>query len=146
MICTSSPICGKNIAVESDGRVYSCDHFVYPEYQIGDLGERSLAEIVFSLKQLEFGLNKHNSLPSDCRSCAYLKLCWGECPRTRILRTREGEGNLSYLCSGWKLFYGHVLPQVSRNFAQDSGLLAPQSIVRKAVSPTASRGASKVQG
>jgi len=131
MLCTSSPICGKNVALESDGRVYSCDHFVYPEYQIGKLGEQSFAESVFSLKQLEFGLNKHNSLPSDCRSCPYLKLCWGECPRTRILKTQEGQGNLSYLCSGWKLFYRHVLPLVTRNFAPVPELIPAQSIVRE---------------
>jgi uncharacterized protein len=107
--CTSSPVCGKNIAVEHDGRVYSCDHYVYPEHQIGTLGEQSLAGMVFSLKQLEFGLAKFNTLPSECRKCAYLKLCWGECPRTRLLRTREGEGNLSYLCEGWKIFYGHAV-------------------------------------
>ena len=71
-------------------------------YELGKVGDQTLAEMVFSLKQLEFGLDKHNSLPSECRSCPYLKLCWGECPRTRILKTREGEGNLSYLCRGWK--------------------------------------------
>jgi uncharacterized protein len=111
-LCTSSPVCGKNVALEHDGRVYSCDHYVYPEYEIGRIGERPLAEMVFSLRQLEFGLDKHNSLPSECRSCRYLKLCWGECPRTRILRTREGEGNLSYLCSGWKHFYGHATARI----------------------------------
>jgi uncharacterized protein len=114
LLCTSSPVCGKNVAIEHDGRVYSCDHFVYPEYEIGKIGERPLREVVFSLKQLEFGLDKHNSLPQECRSCAYLKLCWGECPRTRILRTREGEGNLSYLCHGWKRFYGHAVPKLAR--------------------------------
>ncbi len=113
LLCTSSPVCGKNVALENDGRVYSCDHYVYPEYEIGRIGERPLREMVFSLRQLEFGLNKHNSLPSECRTCPYLKLCWGECPRTRILRTREGEGNLSYLCSGWKRFYGHVVPKIA---------------------------------
>jgi uncharacterized protein len=115
LICTSSPVCGKNVALENDGGVYACDHFVYPEYRIGKLGEGSLASMVFSLKQLEFGLDKHNSLPSECRSCEYLKLCWGECPRTRILKTRPGEGNLSYLCSGWKRFFGHALRFVSRH-------------------------------
>jgi uncharacterized protein len=109
LICTSSPICGKNVALEHDGRVYSCDHYVYPEYEIGKIGERPLAEMVFSLQQLEFGLNKHNSLPRECRECPYLKLCWGECPRTRLLRTRPGEGNLSYLCAGWKRFCAHAL-------------------------------------
>jgi len=114
LLCTSSPICGKNVALEHDGRVYSCDHFVYPEYELGTLGERTLAEMVFSLRQLEFGLDKFNSLPGECRSCPYLKLCWGECPRTRILQTAPGEGHLSYLCSGWKLFFGHAVPKVAR--------------------------------
>lgn len=132
LICTNSPICGKNIALEKDGRVYSCDHFVYPEYEIGRLGDKPLSEIMFSLKQLEFGLNKHNSLPSECRSCAYLKLCWGECPRTRILKTREGEGNLSYLCRGWKHFYAHVVPQVVRVNEASAALLSPRSLVRHA--------------
>jgi uncharacterized protein len=113
LLCTSSPICGKNVALEHDGRVYSCDHYVYPEYEIGRIGERPLAEMVFSLRQLEFGLDKHNSLPSECRSCRFLKLCWGECPRTRILRTREGEGNLSYLCAGWKRFYEHATARIA---------------------------------
>jgi uncharacterized protein len=112
-LCTSSPFCGKNVAVEQDGRVYSCDHFVYPEHELGRIGKRPLKEMVFSLKQVEFGLDKFNSLPGECRKCPYLKLCWGECPRTRILRTRPGEGNLSYLCAGWKRFYGHALPRLA---------------------------------
>ena len=114
LMCTSSPVCGKNIALEHDGRVYSCDHFVYPTHQIGTLGEGTLAQMAFSMKQLEFGLDKHRSLPRECRACPHLTLCWGECPRTRILRTREGEGNLSYLCSGWKRFFEHTVPRARR--------------------------------
>ncbi len=114
LMCTSSPVCGKNIAVEYDGRVFSCDHYVYPEYEIGRVGEASLAQTVFSLPQLEFGLNKFNTLPSECRKCPYLQLCWGECPRTRLLKTRDGEGNLSYLCEGWKIFYSRAAPEVKR--------------------------------
>jgi uncharacterized protein len=108
LVCTSSPFCGKNVALEQNGRVFSCDHYVYPEHEIGRIGQRPLKEMVFSLKQLEFGLAKFNRLPSECKRCPYLKLCWGECPRTRILKTRPGEGNLSYLCAGWKRFFGHV--------------------------------------
>lgn len=130
LMCTSSPVCGKNIALEHDGRVYSCDHFVYPEHELGTLGERTLAEMVFSLKQLEFGLHKHNSLPRECKECAYLNLCWGECPRTRIHRTREGEGNLSYLCSGWKHFFAHAVPRAERVSATRR-VIAATSLVRR---------------
>jgi uncharacterized protein len=75
LMCTSSPVCGKNIALEHDGRVYSCDHFVYPKHQIGTLGEGTLAQMAFSMKQLEFGLDKHRSLPRECRECPHLSLC-----------------------------------------------------------------------
>ncbi|BCL76855.1 anaerobic sulfatase maturase [Jeongeupia sp. HS-3] len=119
-LCTSSPFCGKNVAVEQDGRVYSCDHYVYPEYEIGRIGEKSLSSMVFSLRQLEFGLDKFNSLPGECRRCPHLKLCYGECPRTRLLKTRPGEGNLSYLCEGWKGFYDHAVPVMRR--------LAPKAV------------------
>jgi uncharacterized protein len=106
--CTSSPHCGKNVTVEHDGRVYSCDHYVYPEYELGNVLKRSLSEMVFSLRQLEFGLNKRNTLPEECTQCRHLSLCWGDCPRTRLLRNRPGEGNLSYLCNGWKRFFDHA--------------------------------------
>lgn len=121
MICTSSPFCGKNIALEHDGSVFSCDHYVYPEHEIGKIGQRPLKEMVFSLKQLEFGLDKFNSLPSECKKCPYLKLCWGECPRTRILKTRPTEGNLSYLCAGWKRFFGHVVPKTTHLVKRNAG-------------------------
>jgi len=129
-LCTQSPICGKNVALENDGRVYSCDHFVYPEYELGRIGDKSFAELVFSLRQLEFGLDKFNKLPSECRKCAYLKLCWGECPRTRLLKTRPGEGNLSYLCSGWKRFYGHAVPLAPRRPVGDPKLVPAVALVR----------------
>jgi uncharacterized protein len=131
-LCTSSPTCGKNVALENDGRVYSCDHFVYPEYELGRLGEQPFGEMVFSLRQLEFGLDKFNTLPSECRSCPYLKLCWGECPRTRLLKTREGEGNLSYLCSGWKRFYAHVAERVGVKRGWSAGDVVPLGAVLRA--------------
>lgn len=114
LICTSSPFCGKNVAVEHDGRVYSCDHVVHPEHEIGRVGGRGIGEMVFSRAQLEFGLAKCNSLSRHCRECDHLGLCWGECPRTRLLRTSEGEPNLSYLCRGWKSFFNHARPLIER--------------------------------
>lgn len=119
-ICTSSPFCGKNVALEQDGQVYSCDHFVYPEHALGQIGKRPLKEMVFSLKQLEFGLDKFNSLPTECRQCPYLKLCWGECPRTRILAAGDSGQRISYLCTGWKHFFAHVLPRTTRHPRQET--------------------------
>jgi len=129
-LCTQSPICGKNVALENDGRVYSCDHFVYPEYELGRVGDKTFAELVFSLRQLEFGLDKFNKLPTECRKCPYLKLCWGECPRTRLFKTRPGEGNLSYLCSGWKRFYAHAVPLAPRRPIGDPKLVPAVALVR----------------
>ena len=129
LMCTSSPVCGKNIALEHDGRVYSCDHFVYPKHQIGTLGQGTLAQMAFSMKQLEFGLDKHRSLPRECRECPHLSLCWGECPRTRIHRTRDGEGNLSYLCSGWKRFFEHTVPR-ARRVATSRDVIAAHALIR----------------
>lgn len=108
--CSKSPHCGKNVAVEHDGRVYACDHYVYPEWELGSVHERPLAELVFSLRQLELGLAKRSTLPRECRRCPHLRLCWGDCPRTRLLRTRPGEGPLSYLCRGWRRFFDHAVP------------------------------------
>jgi uncharacterized protein len=108
--CTQQPTCGKNIAIEKDGQVFACDHFVYPGHSRGRLSaQRPLREMVFSVDQLRFGLNKFNLLPSCCRRCPYLKLCWGECPRTRWIPTAEAGRPLSYLCTGWQRFYKHAL-------------------------------------
>lgn len=135
LMCTSSPFCGKNLAVEHDGRVYSCDHFVYPEHELGSLRDRTLASMVFSLEQLKFGLDKHNTLPSECQQCPYLKLCWGECPRTRFLKTREGEGRLSYLCHGWKRFFTHALPKIPRARAPHAPLHPATLLTRHNIAP-----------
>ncbi|MGP8231917.1 MAG: anaerobic sulfatase maturase [Methylovirgula sp.] len=113
-ICIYSEICGKGVAVEHDGSVYSCDHYVYPEYRLGTLREKPLAEMVFSPTQVKFGYAKSETLPAYCRDCSYLKDCWGECPKNRLIRTPDGEPGLNYLCAGLKKFYRHALPEVER--------------------------------
>lgn len=107
-MCTSAPICGKALAVEHDGRLYSCDHFVYPEYELGRIDEVHEGELAFSRRQVEFGTAKHDRLPTYCRECPSLKLCWGECPKNRLLQTPDGDGGLNYLCEGLKAFYARV--------------------------------------
>jgi uncharacterized protein len=116
--CTQAEFCGKGLAVEHDGEVYSCDHFVYPAYRIGNIHTTHLGDLAFSTVQKEFGMNKRNSLPKQCHDCDYLKLCWGECPKNRLIKTRDGEPGLNYLCSGLFHFYQHIGPDVIRILRQ----------------------------
>ena len=113
-ICIYSENCGKGVAVENDGSVYSCDHYVYPEYRLGNLKTAQLDKMVFSREQVKFGYAKSESLPQYCRQCAFLSDCWGECPKNRFIRTPDGEPGLNYLCRGFKKFFAHALPEVER--------------------------------
>lgn len=113
-ICVYSERCGRAVAVENDGSVYSCDHYVYPEYRIGNLKTGRLEDMVFSAGQNQFGRNKSANLPGECRRCPFLSDCWGECPKNRIIRTADGEPGLNYLCRGFKTYFAHVLPEIER--------------------------------
>jgi len=113
-VCVHSELCGKGVAVEHDGSVYACDHYVYPEYRLGNLRERSLGEMVFAPTQVKFGYAKSESLPNYCRECRYLSDCWGECPKNRLLRTPDGEPGLNYLCPGLMRFYAHAVPTAAK--------------------------------
>jgi uncharacterized protein len=127
-VCIYGEFCGKGVAIEHDGSVYSCDHYVYPEYRLGRIQDKPLAQMVFAPEQVKFGYAKSESLPRYCRQCEYLKDCWGECPKNRLLRTPDGEAGLNYLCSGLKRFYKHVMPEVERIAAgirQRDGVSAP---------------------
>ncbi|MBB4122432.1 anaerobic sulfatase maturase [Martelella radicis] len=112
--CVTSRICGKALAVEHNGDVYSCDHFVYPEFKIGNLLERHEGNLAFGEQQLNFGFDKSRNLPGKCRQCRYLQLCWGHCPKDRFLKTKDGEAGLHYLCHGLQHFYGHVIQACDR--------------------------------
>jgi uncharacterized protein len=103
--CVTGQICGKALAVEHNGDLYSCDHFVYPEYKLGNIQYTHEGDLAFSERQQQFGHAKSNTLPAYCRTCSYLQLCWGHCPKDRFLRTPDGETGLHYLCSGLKTFY-----------------------------------------
>jgi uncharacterized protein len=113
-ICVHSEFCGKGVAVEHDGSAYSCDHYVYPEYRLGNVRDRSLGDMVFSREQVRFGYAKSESLPKYCRACEFLTDCWGECPKNRFLRTPDGEPGLNYLCPGFKLFFAHAAPAAEK--------------------------------
>jgi uncharacterized protein len=117
-LCIYSEVCGKGVAVEHDGSVYSCDHYVYPEYRLGNIKSGQLHNLVFSRTQVQFGYAKNESLPQYCRQCAYLTDCWGECPKNRFVRTPDGEPGLNYLCAGLKKFFKHAIPEVDRIVAE----------------------------
>ena len=117
-VCVHSEVCGKGLAIEHDGSVYSCDHYVYPEFRLGNIKEQSLDRQAFSPRQEKFGYAKSNTLPQYCRQCAYLTDCWGECPKNRIIRTPTGEPGLNYLCRGFKQFFAHAIPEVDRIVAE----------------------------
>jgi uncharacterized protein len=107
-LCTLAPLCGKTLALEKDGALFSCDHFVEPGYQLGNIRDQRLDSLAFSTRQQHFGINKEATLPTQCRRCDYQFACFGECPKNRLLQTREGEVGLNYLCQGWHQFWSHI--------------------------------------
>jgi uncharacterized protein len=113
-LCTQSPMCGKGLALERDGSVYACDHFVYPEYRVGNIMDKPLAEMAYSESQEQFGEAKEGLLPAYCRSCVYEFACFGECPKNRFIKTPAGEPGLNYLCGGWKKFFSHIDEHIQR--------------------------------
>ncbi|WMY76505.1 anaerobic sulfatase maturase [Buttiauxella selenatireducens] len=113
-LCVTAPFCGKALAIEKNGDVFSCDHYVYPEYQLGNVATDKLDHLVFSERQKAFGMGKKNTLPKYCLECPKLNLCWGECPKNRLVRSPEGELGLNYLCPGIKAFLTFAKPELER--------------------------------
>ena len=109
-LCTMAKHCGHAGVMEHNGDVYSCDHFVFPEYKLGNIHEQSLVEMMYSERQRRFGRAKAASLPTQCRECQWLNACHGECPRNRFIRTANGEPGLNYLCEGYRQYFSHVAP------------------------------------
>ena len=104
-VCTMSKYCGQGAAIEHNGDVYSCDHYVFPEYKLGNIHDNSLISMMYGTKQREFGEAKYRSLPKQCRKCRYEFACHGECPRNRFISTADGEPGLNYLCEGYHAFF-----------------------------------------
>jgi uncharacterized protein len=109
-LCVFAPTCGSALAIEHNGDVYSCDHFVYPDNRLGNLMQRPLGSLVDSPQQARFGNHKSAGLPSDCRECDVRFACNGECPKHRFTQTSSGEYGLNYLCAGYKHFFHHIDP------------------------------------
>ena len=95
--------------MEFNGDVYACDHFVFPEYKLGNIYHQTITEMMYSEKQLKFGADKYDKLPKQCKDCEFLFACNGECPKNRFIQTVDGEPGLNYLCRGYKKFFEHAL-------------------------------------
>jgi len=107
-LCVFDETCGAGLALEHNGDLYSCDHFVEPEHRLGSIRELPMLELVASEQQREFGLAKRDSLPRMCRECDVRFACHGECPKNRFLTTPDGEPGLNYLCAGYMRFFRHM--------------------------------------
>jgi len=128
-LCIYTETCGDAIIVEHNGDVYSCDHFVYPEYKLGNITETDLSVLYQSPKQFQFGINKRNTLPRSCLKCKYYFACRGECPKHRFLYTDAGEAGLNALCEGFKYYYNHVEPYMNHMSMLLSQKKAPALII-----------------
>ena len=107
-VCTMAEECGSALAVEFNGDVFSCDHFVFPSYKLGNIHSKPLWQMSLSDKQKRFGNNKKSTLPKKCRECEFLWACHGECPRNRFVKTNEKGRFLNYLCEGYRMFFSYV--------------------------------------
>lgn len=112
-LCIHAPTCGTALAVEHNGDLYSCDHFVEPDHLLGNLHDRHLLDLVASPQQQAFGQHKRDSLTAQCRSCEVLALCNGGCPKDRFVASHDGEDGHNHLCDGLYRFYTHTRPTMT---------------------------------
>ncbi|MBO7379567.1 MAG: anaerobic sulfatase-maturation protein [Bacteroidales bacterium] len=113
-VCTLGRQCGHALAMEWNGEVYSCDHFVSAAYRLGNIREQHLADLIELPRQRAFGQQKETSLPRQCRECRWLQLCRGECPKNRLLTDACGEPGLNWLCEGYRMFFEHTAPYMQQ--------------------------------
>lgn len=129
-VCSLAKNCGHAGVIEFNGDVYSCDHFVFPEYKLGNIKDNSLVEMMYSDRQKNFGLSKSSTLPRQCQKCKYLFACNGECPKNRFATTVDGEPGLNYLCKGYHQFFEHVTPYMDYMKRELDAKRAPANIMQ----------------
>lgn len=109
-ICSLAPTCGHSAALEHNGDLYACDHFVFPDFKLGNIQDNTITEMMYGERQRAFGNMKRSTLPRRCRQCQWLFACNGECPKNRFVRDEHGDFGLNYLCDGYLHFFSHVSP------------------------------------
>ena len=112
-ICVHEETCGNAVVLERDGGLYSCDHFVYPEFRLGTIGEQGLVDLMDSARQRTFGADKRDKLPGQCRACPVRRFCNGGCPKHRFAVTEDGEPGLNHLCPSYFRLFNHVQEPLS---------------------------------
>lgn len=112
-VCIFAPECGSAFAMEMNGDVYNCDHFVYPEYKLGNIYSQTIREMNSGKKNHRFGSDKHRLMAQECYSCQWQFACNGGCPKHRFLPSASGSLNHNYLCAGYKIFFSHTAPLMS---------------------------------
>jgi uncharacterized protein len=130
-LCVHAPTCGTALALEFNGDVYSCDHFVDPAHLLGNVGDVHLGMLADSVPQRRFGLDKRDALPACCRSCDVLGACHGGCPKDRFVAAPDGAPGLNYLCAGFKAFFAHVDEPMRAMCALLRAGRAPSEIVER---------------
>lgn len=147
-MCVFNETCGQGLALEHNGDLYACDHFVEPDYHLGNIQDEHMIKLVASPQQLKFGASKRDTLPQYCLECDVRFACHGECPKNRFLTTPDGEPGLNYLCAGFKHFFHHVdfpmklmagLIRRGRSAAEVMQVLAVEEAKLKAALARASR-------
>lgn len=109
-VCILAKECGHAGVMEFNGDIYSCDHFVFPEYKLGNIYHQSIIEMLYGEQQSRFSMLKHQSLPRQCKECEFEFACHGECPKNRFINDRYGNAGLNYLCKGYLKYFRHVAP------------------------------------
>ena len=142
-ICAYSKECGHAGVMEHNGDVYSCDHFVFPEYKLGNIRDQSLIDMLYGEKQQAFSRLKHTSLPRQCKECDMEFACHGECPKNRFEKDKYGEPGLNYLCQGYYQYYSHVAPYMDFMKRELLAQRPPANIMNVLKICTAAMGAKK---
>lgn len=128
-LCTLAPTCGHAAALEANGDVYVCDHFVFPEYKLGNIMQKPLAAMLYGEEARIFGLRKRSRLTKECCECAWLMVCHGECPRLRFSTDKYGNAGHNYLCKGYKHFFEHAAPYMDFMKKQLQRQLPPANVI-----------------
>lgn len=128
-VCTMSKYCGHAAIIEANGDLYSCDHFVFEEFKLGNILHHRLTDMMRSKRQNDFGAWKHHSLPRRCRECDWEFACHGECPKNRFITSSDGEQGINYLCEGFRRYFEHVAPYMDFMKRELQAARAPANVM-----------------